>query len=246
MNNISKSLALILILIIAISSLSIIIVNPSNAQTIPKPSVPEFTVKAVDHSYVVPASTSIDPYTGKQITHPSYKVENKTVDVTIRNQIFTPTNLEGNVTGLFYIIRWKGHFENWTGYYDGNDYLNINHVGDDSKIWGIEALNSDYTVKSFSDFNGLQTGAEIDFQVRAIIGFNFLYFGGHIQPIGTVFYNVQESDWSNIQTVKIGETSTSPNPTPTPTVPEFPVLAILPLFLSTFLIATKLLRRKTF
>jgi hypothetical protein len=32
--------------------------------SIPKPSVPEFTVKLVDSSYDIPASSLIDPYTG--------------------------------------------------------------------------------------------------------------------------------------------------------------------------------------
>jgi hypothetical protein len=218
-----KALTLILIAVLALSSL--VMVETAFAQSVPRPSVPEFTVKYVDHSYVVPASTFIDPYTGKQISYPSYKVENKTVDVIIENQPYTPTNLDGNVTGLFYIIRWKGHFENWTGYYDGNDYFNINHLGDASRIWGISASNSANTVQSFTDFSGLSKDAEVDFQVRAVIGFNFLYFGGHIQPIGTVFHYVQESDWSNTQTVTIGElqtTSPEPTSTPEPTIPTSP------------------------
>jgi hypothetical protein len=243
MGRISQSFTFILILIIVLSSLTLLIVKPAFAQSIPKPSIPEFTFKTVDHSYAVPASTSIDPYTGKQVTHPSYKVENKTVDVTIRNQPFIPTNVEGNVTGLFYIIRWKGHFENWTGYYDGNDYFNINHVDNARRIWGVEASNSDYTVQSFSDFNGLPTGSEIDFQVRAVIGFNFLYFGGHIQPIGTVFHYEQESDWSNTQTITIGETSN--NTSPTPAIPEFPISVILPFFVSVLLIAVYIKHRRT-
>jgi len=248
MGSIGKGFSLLLVVILAVSSL--MMVENAGAQSIPKPSVPEFTVEAVDHSYVVPTSTSIDPYSGQQITHPSYKVENKTIDIRIKNQPFSSTNIDGNVTGLFYIIGWKGHYENWAEFYDGNDYFNTNHY-DTNKYWGIEASNSAYTVYSFSIFNSLPVGSEIDFQVKAVIGFNFLYFGGHIQPIGTVFHYVQESDWSKTQTITTPETSasTSPNPTPsstntlespTPTVPEFPSWTTL-LLLTTMVVAAGLL-----
>ncbi len=44
-------------------------VNPANAQSIPKPSVPEFTLRYVVQPYYIPATTptyTIDPYTGEQ------------------------------------------------------------------------------------------------------------------------------------------------------------------------------------
>ena len=68
MNRVSKSLALILILIIAISSLSLMMVKPASAQSIPKPSVPQFTLTFQDNTYVVQPTTfaTTDPYTGKQ------------------------------------------------------------------------------------------------------------------------------------------------------------------------------------
>ena len=65
-------MAFLLALLIVMSSLTILMVKPANAQTIPKPSVPEFTAKFVDHSYIVSASTTVDPYIGKEITHQSY------------------------------------------------------------------------------------------------------------------------------------------------------------------------------
>ncbi len=240
MRLLSKTVPLLFIAALAVST--VIMLTPTLAQTAPRPSVPEFTVNVVDHSYVVLASTSIDPYTGNQITHPSYKVENKTVDVSIRNQAFTSINVDGNTTGLFYIIRWKGHFENWTGYYEGNDYFNINHVGDASRIWCIEASSSDYTVQSFSGFSDLPVGAEIDFQVRAVVGFNFLYFGGHIQPIGNVFHYVHESDWGNTQTITIVQSPTSP--TPSPTVPELSWLVIIPLLLCVLFVSLAIRHRE--
>jgi hypothetical protein len=50
---------------------------------------------------------------------------------------------------------------------------------------------------------------------------------------------------TNITMMELSNESVSPRPTfSTPSLPEFPILAILPLFLSVFLIATKFLRRK--
>jgi hypothetical protein len=57
MGSSGKSFALILILIISFSSLSLLLIKPACAQSqsIPTPSVPEFSVKLADHSYDVPA-----------------------------------------------------------------------------------------------------------------------------------------------------------------------------------------------
>jgi len=191
---------------------------------IPKPSVPEFTVKLVDRSYDVPLTytNSTDPYTGQQvtITHGGYHVENITIDVTIKNQPFTSTEIDGNTTQLFYAIRWKGHFEDWADTYhisgvDYNYYLNN---------YGVQASNSDYTVKTYTmaSFGNVPEGGQIDFQVKAQVGYSFAYYGehAHILPIGINFQSVEESDWSNTQTITIGESQAptpSPAATPTPT-----------------------------
>jgi len=66
-----KAFSLLLFVILVVSSL--MMVESANAQSIPKPSVPEFTAKYVDRSFIVPASTSIDPYTGQNVTHPLFR-----------------------------------------------------------------------------------------------------------------------------------------------------------------------------
>ena len=83
----NRSISLIFVFVLTASSL--IIVKPTWAQT--KPSVPEFTVKLEDHSYDVLTTYSIDPYTGENVTHAGYHVENKTIEVTIKNQPFVPS-----------------------------------------------------------------------------------------------------------------------------------------------------------
>ena len=112
---------------------------------------------------------------------------------------------------MYYVIRWKGHYENWNDNitYSGLSYNYYFSLG------GLKASNGQYTVKSYS--LPIKNG-EIDFQVKAQIGYSFTYFGGHIQPIGTLFQADAESNWSNTQTVTILEGSVStPNPSPIPT-----------------------------
>ena len=82
MNN--KNLATVLILTIAISSLSLIMVKPATAQTIPKPSVPEFTLNIVNGDLLIE----------------------------IQNQPFIPNGHE--LAGIFYDFRYKWHESaNW-------------------------------------------------------------------------------------------------------------------------------------
>ena len=80
--------ALLLVLVLATSS--IIIVKPAFAES-PKPSVPEFSLKYIDLSYDVPPTYGIDQYTGKTvITQDGYRVDNRSIQFTIKNQPFTP------------------------------------------------------------------------------------------------------------------------------------------------------------
>ena len=83
-------MALALILLTAMSSLSLIMVKPANAQSTLKPYVPEFTLKYLDNSYDVPPTYGTDPYTGNNVTtQAGYHVQNESVEVIIKNQPFT-------------------------------------------------------------------------------------------------------------------------------------------------------------
>ncbi len=207
-------------------------VESAFAQTIPKPSVPEFTAKYVDRSYTVPASTTIDPYTGQNVTNPSYYVENRTFEIAIKNQPFAP--YDDNSTGaqwkitLMYQIRTRGHFaQNWTNLYSVDNGF-------------LPASNTGYTTVSYSLGEGpvwgnLQANAQVDFQVEAMIGYVHRTIG-----FASWFFTGESSGWSNTQTITIPDTSISPSPT----IPEVPLLAILPLFAVIPLIATIVLRKK--
>ncbi len=216
MNCNRKNLALILILIIIISNLSLIIVKPANAHSIPKPLIPEFTIKIVDHSYDVPASvtTTIDPYNNKTITRtfPATHVQNISVDLTVSNQAF-PATIDGNASFLSYNLRTKPHFgENWVQNYDETTKIGLL----------TSQSSSQYTVLLSSPVDDFKVGDQIDYQVKAILGYQYTtfehlehldpgYHGPYPVPVShTVF--VESSDWSPTQTFIMPDISSTPTP----------------------------------
>ena len=233
MNRISKSLAAFTILIIAISSLSLLMIKPVNAQSIPTPSVPKFSVKYVDNSYYVSSpSTIIDQY-GNSMVVQGY-VENKTVEFLINNQDFTaytiPYNSSdpyntGQTVNLMFNIRMKAHSEN-----DSN-WQYITHLSDGY----LKQSDSNSTIASYQIENlfsmDIPNDEQIDFQVQALKGYVHRY-----PIINSWTFNGTESGWSNTQTLTIPakSTSASPNPTlsSTPSIPELPSATILTLLLT--------------
>ena len=193
-----------------------------DVNNIPKPSIPEFTVKIVDRSYDVPVTkrTTIDPFTGQEVTTSSggYHVTNKTIDITIKNQPFTPIDLEnGSVIQLYYSVRAKGHFGDWNDARTDAGYY----------FMRVAASSSDYTVATFVfGMYGWNppVGGEEDFQVKAEAGYLYPHYQGLIQT-GTYFASYGESDWSDTQTITIIESQTPTSPpeiTPTPTASPAP------------------------
>ena len=54
------------------------------AQSLSKPSVPEFSLKLAAHPYDVPPTYEIEPYTGEKVLpEEGYHVENRSVEITI-------------------------------------------------------------------------------------------------------------------------------------------------------------------
>ena len=203
--------------------------SPMPSIPIPTPSVPEFTLKFVDNSYKVPPTktSTTNPYTGKTTTTtiPGYSVENLTIEVTIKNQPF-PSTLNGNISNLYYNVETKGHFGyGWTEWYTYS-YSSPGSLQSQS--------NSEYTVLSFPA--NYQSGYEIDFQVEAILGYQYTYtyFIGVDIPVHASSFAYQSSDWSPTQTITI----------PAYTVPEFSTWIILPLFAVLMLLSTVFIRRR--
>jgi hypothetical protein len=184
--------------------------------SIPKPAVPEFTVTLIDSSYDVPASSSIDPYTGQTVTRPASHVESRTIEISIKNQPFTPYG----TINFFYNIRFKGHFsEDWSELFrvsDGyptqdleSEYTVLSFVGEYSSTEGMEFRTS-------AVLTNFPPGAQVDFQVKAMIG------SVNRDPLGGWIFSGEESGWSNTQTITIGEGQTpTPSPETTPTITPY-------------------------
>jgi len=210
----SKRVTLLLIFILAASSLIVV----GSVSGVTKPSVPEFTMKYVDLSYDVPPTYGIDQYTGESVTNAGYHVENRTIEVAVKNQPFVSyidnsTGAPWNIT-LFYNVRLRGHYaDNWTAVY--NPYYGY-----------PEQSNSDPTVITYSlDDNvyplwdNLQQGGQVDFQVQALIGYVHREYNPNatdqLQMWPWVFTG-ETSDWSSTQTVTIDGSTSTTTPTATP------------------------------
>lgn len=220
----------ILLLIGALSASSLVTSQAYVEESITKPATPEFSVQLVSHPYDVPpkTTTTVDQYTGKETsyTQPGYRVENKSIEITIKNQPFTPYNLTTHTihdkeTGelytynqtsaitLFYNINVKGHY--------GDEWKTVGGKASypDGPISNVQ-FDSEYTVISIKT-DDYPNDALLDFRVQAAVG-HYVAYGRNIVIFGYDFYG-QESDWSSIQQLTLGSPQT-PTPAPT-TVPTF-------------------------
>ena len=232
MGSISKSSALFLTLIIAISSLSLLMVKPANAQTIPTLTIPQFTVKFVNASYTV---TTTNSYTGQSQTQ---LINNNSIEIMIKNQPFDYSN-NGLTYQIYFNVRVKPHFsntDNWTEVYPLENLTSspANANGIFPYAWYVYSpvqSNSTSTIIDFqvvptdvyqatgydiygTPFSGIPIDSQLDFQVEALVGHNSTYwyiqhpftptYGGF--SVSAVAYD-SASGWSNTQTITIGEAS---------------------------------------
>jgi hypothetical protein len=183
-----------LLLLILVYGLSLPASSVSGART---PSVPVFTVNLVAYPYDVPSvtTTSIDQYTGEEIvnTTPGYRVENRSIEITIKNQPFTPyTDADGNEINLYYNVRAKGHFgDNWEELYS---------FGNPSSTHPIQS-SSEYTILSLPA--NYPDGAQVDFQVEARLGYYYNTMAGHQTIPMNRLASAGSSGWSSTQTLTI-------------------------------------------
>ena len=225
-------------------------VESASAQSIPKPSVPEFTLRFVNSSYLVPETPyyQTDPYTGKQKymgMQGGYLFKNYTIEISVKSQSF-PSTINDTALQLYYNIRAKGLYE--------QGWSNLNLLSDDQvdRNYLPPQQNSEYTKVSIPA-NTYTIGGTVELEVRAVLGG---VFSSPIEynpfPFPTSYFGYEASDWSDAQSVTIPSNSVSnftPNPissptntisTPNPTVPEFPLWTI-PLLLTIMLASAGLL-----
>jgi hypothetical protein len=198
----AKTFSLLSILLLAVSSALI----DNSVKAASNPSIPTFTVQYVDRSYDVAPTYKTDPYTGQTvIDQAGYYVDKRTIDVTIQNQPFASFLQNGNQTALYYYIRHKGHFENWP------QDAGINYVGT------IQADTSASTLVSFPlDYWNIPAGGQVDFQVRAAIGYSYTSITGLCgESTSKNFVSLGQSDWSSTQTITVDNPIIA-TPTPPP------------------------------
>ena len=137
--------------------------QPTGPSSVPKPSVPDFTVTFEAHPYYVPPTYSVDRYTGETVmTKSGYHVKNESIVIRITPISFEAYTTEGKSVSLSYAIRVKGHFEEgWTS------------------LDTIESIDSEYIVRYY-EYGGdagrgilryVPPGGILDFQVEARIGY---------------------------------------------------------------------------
>jgi hypothetical protein len=214
----SKLATQLLIAILVLSSLVMCGSARADAQTIPTPSVPEFTVRLVNNSCATQPTTTatIDPYTGKQsnVTIPSQYVKDEYIEVQIKNQAFTLYtinyhNIDNRTVNLYFHVVSKGSFsEDWS-------------VVDDSTTQ-IENYTSQYTTIKLYTQQNIPSPAQLDFKAQAIIGYLVNQFEPE-EPVPPPNFprinfviNGTTSDWSKPQTLTIPVPTPSPNPNPSP------------------------------
>jgi len=187
-------------------------------------SVPEFTLQYADYSYDVPpkTTTTTNPYTNETIatTIPGYHVENKTIQATIKN----------NIGASYYNFRYKGSYtDKWSYYpFDPDSFRGYNLYSAYNAPTHVAASDSDYTViLIYLTYlpESIPEGGLVDVQVQALFGG---YRQGDVQSVFTpggptynFYFEGTTSDWSNTQTLTIGESQTpTPSPATTPTPPQ--------------------------
>jgi hypothetical protein len=195
----NKIFTLAVIVLLAASNL--VLIGSVYAESIPKPAIPEFTLKYVEHPYDVPPTYGVDEYTGKTIvTSNGYHVANKSVEITIKNQPFSTIKLdETHYANFYYNISYKGYYgSEWAYFVPFNNTLG----------WFSKQSDSEYTVIAFKEIPS--NGGSIDFKVQAQMG----YYTEYHMPFDAYDFTGQLSGWSNIQTVIIPVSTTlSPPPT---------------------------------
>ena len=227
----SKALTVLLVAVFVLYSL--VVVGSVSAESGFKPSVPEFTVKVRDQSYYVPPKYRTDPYTGiSELIQEGYVAQNGTIELSIEPQQFTQyTDSEGNIIRLYFRVAYKGHSALGWEYYPKNDgfsgnysqYFSASDSGSTITLFGFgeyEFGGEDRTIYTHPSFGEIPAGGQIDFKVEAFVG--YYTTSEYVGIFGLTYYRIytgESSDWSEIQTLTIGESQTS---SPEPTIPTSP------------------------
>lgn len=221
----SKRAALLFIVILTVSSLIVVKAAPALA-SIPKPSVPEFTLKFVDRSYDVPPTYSIDPYTGENMTHLGDHVKRVTLEMTIKNQLFTPyydADSGWNIS-FYYNIRIKGYYsEDWIELYRPSDGYPIQSDAEYTVISLGTLGENGLSLATNAKMIDVPSGGKVDFQVEAMIGYVSRVYNPNATGMFDMYpwrFTGETSGWSNAQTLTVSSSGQSFSGSPSPTSPD--------------------------
>ncbi len=217
MDKISKIFALTLTGIIAMSCLTLLTVKPVNAQTIPKPSVPEFTIQT------------------------QTQTNTTTITLTIRNQPFDAVSQYPD--GFFYNVAISVDGKNWSTLYhveDADDWYPQQSNSSTTVMTYVAGETTYYPMNTSQGVGIIPKSGEVAFRVQAMIGHRDRgAFQNGFMPYVLVG---EESDWSNAQTITLGQ---SPNSSPpSPSVPEFPLWVVLILFMAVTLLSLVYIKKR--
>jgi hypothetical protein len=226
MARISKYVILCLVVILTVYSL--IIVGSLNAESIPKPSVPQFTVSLL---------------------------ENNSVQLSIRNQPFDVNNSYNY--SFVYDVRITNSLGNWTDLYNADDGYPYQSNSDYTNFFYKIADSPSYYPTAFTlEGKAIPTNGQVTFQVKAMVGYRDRgTFSNGMMPY---VFKGESSDWSNNQTITIPTsltpTESMPNfgPTSSP-IPSYNdqtitlalvVIAILVISLISLLLYNRNLKKR--
>jgi hypothetical protein len=199
-------------MVLAFSSLPVI--SLAHASNLP---APEFTVKLASYPYDVPTTYTTNEYTGQNITHLGYHVENSSIEIWTNNQPYGQPLNGDDVYYCFFNVREKGHFgENWKELYycDPSAYSSGNLPPESSSEYTVLALPIDYPSDSQVDF---QVQASVWHYTQIWIVEHPMMSGpdaaklGHYEPRLTL---LGTSDWSKTQTLTLESPPSQTTPDP--------------------------------
>jgi hypothetical protein len=202
-----------------VASSSLVILPASVAQTkSDKPSTPIFTVQTIDHSHLNPLIYGVDPNTKEKLPNWDQYVKNVTVNVSIKNQIYTRYPDDYSRGTLYFECRYKDHFEgNWQ-YVISNKQIKTWTTNDTRKPTLIKAVvTSDYTQISFDINRECDSDEHLtyDIQVKAVIRLET------IVPAFDMYSSIYEEEWlegnwSSSQKITLPSLMSSPKSSPPP------------------------------
>jgi hypothetical protein len=220
----AKKSSLFLLLLLAASTLTLL--QPITAD--PTPSVPQYTIKLVKHSFDLPAIYSTDPFTGNQNVQNGRHWEWRTIDITIKNQPFdgTPEGSYYSYIGIMYLIHFRGVYSGeWQNVststyfsYGGDFYLFPQASQGDYTTVSI-MLNGDVDINSITSSRigvnfpeseipqgdiRITEGGSAQFQVQALSGVSSR---NPVIPFSGYVFTGQVSGWSDIKTLNLADSS---------------------------------------